>query len=148
MLWVANLQTAGKAFGMRLSRIPQRVATVLAPLSSSFRSCPQGQHFGLLCWLLVSLLLCQGSATLKQLVRFMPPRLQYWSVLPLRRAGYGEAPDLLAEMARAVLATLPPPAEGTLYLSADPTIRATTEKTAPLAGLDGLIEDEPVVFGH
>jgi hypothetical protein len=115
MLWVANLQTAGKALGMRLSRIPQRVATVLAPLSSSFRSCPQGQHFRLLCWLLVSLLLCQGSATLKQLVRFLPPRLQYWSILRLLRAGYWEGADLLAEMARAVLATLPPPADGTLY---------------------------------
>jgi Transposase DDE domain len=148
MLWVANLQTAGKAFGMRLSRIPQRVATVLAPLSSSFRSCPQGQHFGLLCWLLVSLLLCQGSATLKQLVRLMPPRLQYWSVLRLLRAGYWEAADLLAEMARAVLATLPPPADGTLYLIADTTIRGKTGKKQPLAHHTRLNQHEPFVFGH
>src|SRR3982750_523952 len=148
MLWVANLQTAGKAFGMRRSRIPQRVATVLAPLSSSFRSCPQGQHFGLLCWLLVSLLLCQGSATLKQLVRFMPPRLQYGSVLRLRRAGYGEAAELLAEMARAVLATLPPPADGTLYLIADTTIRGKTGKKPPLAHHTRLNQHEPFVFGH
>ena len=148
MLWVANLQTAGKAFGMRLSRIPQRVATVLAPLSSSFRSCPQGQHFGLLCWLLVSLLLCQGSATLKQLVRFMPPRLQYWSGLRLLRAGYWEAADLLAEMARAVLATLPPPADGTLYLIADTTIRGKTGKKQPLAHHTRLNQHEPFVFGH
>jgi len=148
MLWVANLQTAGKAFGMRRSRIPQRVATGLAPLSSSFRSCPQGQHFGLLCWLLVSLLLCQGSATLKQLVRFMPPRLQYGSVLRLRRAGYWEAADLLAEMARAVLATLPPPADGTLYLIADTTIRGKTGKKQPLAHHTRLNQHEPFVFGH
>src|SRR3954454_23776856 len=148
MRWVANLQTAGKAFGMRRSRIPQRVATGLAPLSSSFRSCPQGQHFGLLCWLLVSLLLCQGSATLKQLVRFMPPRLQYWSVLRLLRAGYWEAADLLAEMARAVLATLPPPADGTLYLIADTTIRGKTGKKQPLAHHTRLNQHEPFVFGH
>jgi hypothetical protein len=148
MLWVANLQTAGKALGLRLSRIPQRVATVLAPLSSSFRSCPPGQHFRLLCWLLLSLLLCQGSATWKQLVRFMPPRLQYWSVLRLLRAGYWDAADLLAEMAHAVLATLPPPADGTLYLIADTTIRGKTGKKQPLAHHTRLNQHEPFVFGH
>src|SRR3982750_1765276 len=120
----------------------------LAPLSSAFRSCPQGQHFGLLCWLLVSLLLCQGSATLKQLVRFMPPRLQYWSGLRLLRAGYWEAADLLAEMARAVLATLPPPADGTLYLIADTTIRGKTGKKPPLAHHTRLNQHEAFVFGH
>jgi hypothetical protein len=148
MLWVANLQIAGKVLGMRLSRIPQRVATVLAPLSSSFRSCPQGQHFGLLCWLLVALLLCQGSATLKQLVRLMPSRLQYWSLLRLLRAGYWEAADLLAEMARTVLATLPPPADGTLYLIAETTIRSKTGKKQPLAHHTRLNQQEPFVFGH
>jgi hypothetical protein len=102
MLRAANLQTAGKALGVRLSRIPQRVTTVLAPLSSSFRSHPQGRHFRLLCWLLVSLLLCQGAATLKQLVRGMPSRLHYGSVLRLLRAGYWDAADLLTEVAQVV----------------------------------------------
>ena len=88
MLWVVSLQTAGKAVSMCPSRIPQRVATVLAPLSAAFRSCPQGRHFRLLCWLLVSLLLCQGPATLKQLARALPRRLHYWSLLRLLRAGY------------------------------------------------------------
>ena len=44
----------------------------------------------------------------------MPRRLHYWSVLRLLRAGYWDAADLLTEMARAVLTTLPPPADGTL----------------------------------
>jgi len=148
MLWAANLQTAGKALGMRLSRIPQRVTTALAPLSSSFRSRPQGRHFRLLCWLLVSLLLCQGSATLKQLVRLLPSRWQYWSVLRLLRAGYWDAADLLAEMAPAVLATLPPPANGTLYLIADTTIRGQTGKKQPLAHHTRLNQHEPFIFGH
>jgi hypothetical protein len=148
MRWAANLQTAGKALGMRLSRIPQRVTTALAPLSSSFRSRPQGRHFRLLCWLLVSLLLCQGSATLKQLVRLLPSRLHYWSVLRLLRAGYWDAADLLAEMAQAVLATLPPPANGTLYLIADTTIRGKTGKKQPLAHHTRLNQHEPFIFGH
>jgi len=133
---------------MCLSRIPQRVSTVLAPLSAFFRSHPQGQHFRLLCWLLVSLLLCQGSATLKQLARSLPSRLHYWSLLRLLRAGYWDAADLLAEMARAVLATLPPPADGTLYLSADTTIRGKTGQKQPLAHYTRLNQQEPFVFGH
>ena len=107
MLWVVSLQTAGKAVSMCPSRIPQRVATGLAPLSAAFRSCPQGRHFRLLCWLWVSLLLCQGPATLQQLARARPRRLHDWSLLPLLRAGYWEAADLWAEWARAVLTTLP-----------------------------------------
>src|SRR5919202_3626789 len=130
------------------TRIPRRVSTVLAPLSAFFRSHPQGKHFRLLCWLLVSLLLCHGSATLKQLVRLLPARLHYWSVLRLLRAGYWDAADLLAEMARAVLATLPPPADGTLYLLADTTLRGKTGKKQPLAHHTRLNQYEPFTFGH
>jgi len=148
MLWVANLQTAGKAVSLCPSRIPQRVATVLARLSAAFRCCPQGRHFRLLCWLLVSLLLCQGPATLKQLARALPRRLHYWSLLRLLRAGYWDAADLLAELARAVLATLPPPADGTLYLIADTTLRSKTGKKQPLAHHTRLNQHEPFVFGH
>src|SRR5947209_15994497 len=101
------------------SRIPQRVATALAPLSAPFRACPQGQHFRILCWLLVALLLAQGSATLKQLARFLPRSLRYWTVLRLVRASSWSAADLLPILAGTVLATLPPPADGTLYLLAD-----------------------------
>jgi DDE superfamily endonuclease len=148
MLWVVSLQTAGKAVSMCPSRIPQRVATVLAPLSAAFRSCPQGRHFRLLCWLLVSLLLCQGPATLKQLARALPRRLHYWSLLRLLRAGYWDAADLLAELACAVLTTLPPPADGTLYLIADTTLRGKTGKKQPLAHHTRLNQHEPFVFGH
>ena len=142
------LQTAGKAVGMCPSRIPQRVRTALAPLSVYFRACPPGQHFCLLSWLLTTLLLSQGAATLKQLVRLMPQRLHYWSVLRLLRAGYWDAADLLVEMARAVLATLPPPADGTLYLIADTTIRGKTGPQQPLAHHTRLNQHERFVFGH
>jgi Transposase DDE domain len=130
------------------SRIPQRVRTALLPWSAYFRACPQGRHFCLLSWLLTALLLSQGAATLKQLVRLMPRRLHYWSLLRLLRAGYGDAADLLAEMARAVLATLPPPSDGTLYLIADTTLRGKTGKQQPLAHHTRLNQHEPFVFGH
>src|SRR5918912_1228942 len=116
---------------MLLLRLPQRVATALAPLSSSFRACPQGQHFRILCWLLVALLLAQGSATLKQLARFLPRSLRYWTVLRMVRASYWSAADLLQILAGTVMATLPPPAHGTLYLLADTTLRGKTGKKQP-----------------
>jgi hypothetical protein len=145
---VGILQTAGKAVSLCPSRIPQRVRTALAPWSAHFRSCPQGQHFCLLGWLLTTLLLSQGAATLKQLARLMPRRLHYWSLLRLLRAGNWDAADLLTEMARAVLATLPPPVDGTLYLIADTTIRGKTGKKQPLAHHTRLNQHEPFVFGH
>jgi hypothetical protein len=90
------------------------VASTLAPLSPSFRSCPQGQHYRIFCWLLVALILAQGSATLKQLTRTLPRRLQYWTVLRMVRAGYWNASDLIQHLARSLLALLPPPVDGTL----------------------------------
>src|ERR1051326_3285755 len=118
---------------MYLKRIPQRVSNCLAPLSSFFKKCPQGQHFRLFCWLLVSLILCRGSATLKNLTRLMPHGLRYWSVLRLVRAGYWDATELLTTLATEVLYTLPPPSDSTLYLLGDTTIKGKTGHKQPLA---------------
>jgi Transposase DDE domain len=116
---------------MRLQRIPQRVSTCLFPLSSLL-NCPQGQHFRVFCWLLVTLILCQGSATLKNLTRLMPPALRYWTVRRMIAAGYWEASLIIEELATDVLAALPPPADRTLYLIADLTLRQKTGTKMPL----------------
>ena len=130
------------------SRIPQRVATALAPLSAPFRPCPQGQHFRILCWLLVALLLSQGSATLKQLTRLLPGRLHYWTVLRMVRAGYWSAAELIQRLAGTVLALLPPPADATLYLIADTTLIGRSGKKQPLAHYTRLNEWERFTFAH
>src|SRR5262249_14903827 len=65
---------------MRLSRIPQQVSNSLAPLKSSF-TCAQGQHFRVFCWLLVTMIVIEGGATLKNLCRLMPHSLAYWTAL-------------------------------------------------------------------
>ena len=130
------------------SRIPQRVATALAPLSAPFRLCPQGQHFRILCWLLVALLLSQGSATLKQLTRMLPGRLHYWTVLRMVRAGYWNAAELIQKLAGTVLALLPPPADATLYLIADTTLIGRSGKKQPLAHYTRLNEWERFTFAH
>jgi hypothetical protein len=82
---------------MLLSRIPQQVSNCLAPLSSHFKTRPQGQHFRILCWLLVVLILVQGSAALKNLTLHLPRTLHYWTVLRRIKAGYWDASALITE---------------------------------------------------
>jgi hypothetical protein len=132
---------------MRLSRIPQRISNVLAPLASSFR-CPQGQHFRVFCWLLVTLLVSEGGATLKALTRLMPSSLAYWTVLRMLRSGYWEAAFLVDAMSEAVLAALPPPADGVLHLTGDSTVTARTGEKQPLARKTRPNEYAPYVFGQ
>jgi Transposase DDE domain len=132
---------------MRLKRIPQRVANCLYPLSS-YLNCPQGQHFRLFCWLLVSLIICQGSATLKALNSLMPRGLRYWTLLRLVRAGYWDASALIEEFSQTVLYTLPPPADGLLHLTSDSTVKSKTGRQQPLARKMRTNAFAPYVFGQ
>jgi Transposase DDE domain len=132
---------------MRLSRIPQRVSNSLASMACSF-SCPQGQHFRIFCWLLVTLIVIEGGATLKALTRLMPRSLAYWTVLRMMRAGYWDAAALVNEVSLAVLASLPPPADGALHLSGDSTVNDRTGEKQPLARKTRTNEYAPYVFGQ
>jgi hypothetical protein len=96
-------------------------------------SCPQGQHFRVFCWLLGTRIVIEGGATLKALTRLLPRSLAYWTVLRMMRSGYWEAAVLGDTMSVAVLATLPPPADGVLHLTGDSTIADRTGEKQPLA---------------
>jgi Transposase DDE domain len=132
---------------MRLSRIPQRVSNALATLAAWF-TCPQGQHFRIFCWLLVTLIVIEGGARLKALTRLMPRTLAYWTVLRMMRSGYWEAAVLVEELSVATLATLPPPADGVLHLTGDSTVTERTGEKQPLARKTRTNEYAPYVFGQ
>jgi hypothetical protein len=85
------------------------------------------------CWLLVTLLLTQGAAKLKNLTRLVPRRLRYWTVLRMVKAKYWDASALFDQVAVAALLTLPPPACRRLYLIADKTTQQKSGKKTPLA---------------
>lgn len=131
---------------MRIKRLPQPVSSCLSPFSSYF-TCPQGRHYRVWCWLLVTLSLTQGAAQIKNLTRLMPRGLRYWTVLRLVKAGYWDASALLDRMAQAALLTLPPPACPTLYLIGDKTTQRKTGKKTPLAHKTRLNDFAPYVFG-
>jgi Transposase DDE domain len=132
---------------MRLSRIPQRVSNALASVAGSF-SCPQGQHFRVFCWVLVTLIVSEGGAKLKALTRLLPHSLAYWTVLRMMRSGYWDAAFLVDAMSEAVLASLPPPADGVLHLTGDSTVTERTGKKQPLARKTRTNESAPYVFGQ
>jgi hypothetical protein len=132
---------------MRLSRIPQRVSNALASVAESF-SCPQGQHCRVFCWLLVTLIVSEGGARLKALPRRMPSSLAYGTVLRMRRSGYWDAAVLGDTLSVAVLATLPPPADGVLQLPGDRTIAARRGEQQPLARKPRTNEYAPYIFGQ
>jgi Transposase DDE domain len=132
---------------MQLSRIPQRVSNALAPLAASF-ACPQGPHFRIFCWLLVALIVIEGGATLKARCRLLPRALAYGTVLRMMRSGYWDAAVLVDTLSVAVLATLPPPADGVLHLTGDSTIADRTGEQQPLARKTRTNEFAPYVFGQ
>jgi hypothetical protein len=132
---------------MRLTRLPQRVSNGLAPLAASF-PCPQGQHFRIFCWVLVTLIVIEGGATLKALTRLMPRSLAYWTVLRMLRCGYWDATALVTQLGMTTLRSLPPPADGLLHLSGDLTLVTKTGEHQPLARKRRLNEYGPYLFGQ
>jgi hypothetical protein len=56
------------------------------------------------------------------MVRPIPERIRYWTLLRMVRSGQWSADELLADMADDVVRMLPPPAVRTLHLVGDTTL--------------------------
>jgi len=82
---------------------------------------------------LVTLLLVDGSARLKHLTRLMPASLRYWTVRRMVNAEYWDGSAIFDELVVATFFSLPHPADGTIYLIGDKTIKQKRGKKHPLA---------------
>src|SRR5262245_21097321 len=68
---------------IRLTRLPEEVTRLLAPLKSSFSY----RHHLVFCWLLVAHLVCFEKATLQGLARYIPGSVAAWHLRRLLAAG-------------------------------------------------------------
>ena len=114
-----------------LTCVPPKVYEILFPFKPLFR-CAQGRHFVLFCWLLTMLLLDQGRGTIKEVARLMPERIKYWALMRMVRSGWWDERALVTELSAEVLRHLPPPADGTLHLIGDATLKGKRGEKHPL----------------
>jgi hypothetical protein len=96
---------------------------------------------------LVSLLLA-GSGRIKELTRWMPARLAYWTTLRFMRAQVWDAQALLDLMVGDLLSKLPPPKDGVLQAIFDATRTEKTGEKQPLAYTTKTGKFDPFIFGH
>ena len=128
------------------TRIPSKVYQVLYPLKKHFR-CVQARHFLVCCWLVMALIRDPGKGTLKGLQSYLPSTLKYWTTLRMIRSGQWDAKAVVCDLATATLRTLPPPADGVLYLIGDSTLKDQRGRKHPLGHTTRQSEHDPYTFG-
>ena len=128
------------------TRIPSKVYQVLYPFKQHFR-CAQAQHFLVFCWLVIALLRDPGKGTLKGLRPSLPPKLPYWTTVRMVRSGQWDAQAVLTDLAATTLRSLPPPADGVLYLIGDSTLKPKRGRKHPVGHFTRHGEHEPSMFG-
>jgi hypothetical protein len=87
-----------------------------------FRGMPtvwRGRHRLLLGWLVFIQAVHPGRKTLDEMARWTPATITAWRFGRLLKAAYWNVPLLVRWVAQELLATLPPPSNGVLYLFGD-----------------------------
>jgi hypothetical protein len=128
---------------IRITRLPEEVTRLLAPLKPYFSY----RHFLVFCWLLVAHLVCFEKATLQALARHIPTHVAAWHLRRLRAAGRWSWARVLEWLVSQALAAFPPPRDGVLYLVVDSTVKGKRTKHNPLAKKARLNDYAPYTFG-
>lgn len=128
---------------IRMTRVPEEVTRLLAPLKSSFSY----RHYLVFCWLLVAHLVCFGKATVQGLARYTPKHVAAWHLRRLLAAGRWPWARVVEWLVSETLAAFPPPREGVLYLVVDSTLKDKRSKQNPWAKKGRLNEYAPFTFG-
>jgi hypothetical protein len=128
---------------IRMTRVPEEVTRLLAPLKPSFSY----RHYLVFCWLLVAHLVCFGKATVQGLARYTPRHVAAWHLRRLLAAGRWPWARVLEWLVSETLAAFPPPRDGVLYLVVDSTLKGKRSKKNPLAKKGRLNEYAPYTFG-
>ena len=87
-----------------------------------FRGMPtvwRGRHRLLFCWLVFMQAVHPGRRTLEEMARWTPAAITAWRFGRLLKATYWNVHLIVSWLAQALIATLPPPTNGVLYLFGD-----------------------------
>ena len=130
----------------RCTCVPRNVYDFLYPFKPLCR-CAQARHFVIFCWLVVAIMRDPGVGTLKGALPYVPAGLSYWALLRMLRSGQWDAQAVLRGMSQKVLRTLPPPADGRLYLIGDTMHKTKRGRQHPLGHVTRQSESSPYTFG-
>jgi hypothetical protein len=128
---------------IRIIRLPEEVARLLAPLKPYFSY----RHYLVFCWLLVAHLVCFEKATVQGLARHIPGHVAAWHLRRLLAAGRWQWARVLEWLVSEALAAFPPPRDGVLYWVVDSTLKNKRSKKNPLAKKGRLNDYAPYTFG-
>jgi hypothetical protein len=101
----------------------------------------------LFCWIIVGLIILAAKGKIKSLVLILPERIKYWALMRMIRSRQWDPTQLLEEMSGHVLRTLPPPADRTLHLIADKTLKDKRGEKNPVCRKTRISQYAPYSFG-
>jgi hypothetical protein len=126
-----------------LTYLPAFITTVFQGMPGVWK----GQHRLLLCWLIVLQAVYPGHKTLQELSRWGPRQIVVWRFRRLLKAGYWCIHLLIAWLADDVMATLPPPEDGTISAIGDGSHTNKRARKNPLAHKGRKSQYHPWFFG-
>ena len=115
-----------------------------------FRGMPivwRGRHRLLLCWLVFMQAVSPGRKTLAEMARWTPAAITAWRLGRLLKATYWNVHLLVSWLAQDLLTTLPPPANGILYLFGDGSHADKRGTKNPVAQQGHISQQHPWFFG-
>ena len=115
-----------------------------------FRGMPtvwRGRHRLIFCWLVFMQAVHPGRHTLEEMARWTPATITAWRFGRLLKAAYWNVHLLVHWLAQDLLATLPPPPNGILYLFGDGSHADKRGPKNPVAQKGRISQHHPWFFG-
>ena len=115
-----------------------------------FRGMPtvwRGRHRLIFCWLIFMQAVHPGRKTLEEMARWTPATITAWRFGRLLKAAYWNVHLLVSWLAQDLLATLPAPANGILYLFGDGSHADKRGTKNPVAQKGRISQHHPWFFG-
>jgi hypothetical protein len=115
-----------------------------------FRGMPtvwRGRHRLIFCWLIFMQAVSPGRKTLEEMARWTPSTITAWRFGRLLKATYWNVHLLVSWLAQDLLVTLPPPANGILYLFGDGSHADKRGTKNPVAQKGRISQHHPWFFG-